>query len=256
MQDKEINIWEGIFEKFPDDDPDKVFEDEQWIENISTKALQNIQKLESGRIISHTAVKHEYPLSTLVAMLISESSSIINILDLGGGLGATYVQVFAVTPSPERFKYYIIETKSVCKRGLEIFSEYSNIYFQTELPKPTSNTYDIIHAGSSFQYIKDWKQMLIQFSQYQPQYIVFGNLLAGEINTFITYQNYYGKKIPVRFFNLNEILGELYLLGYKLIYKSLLVHNILGEVQSLPTMNFPEQYRLDYGCNLILKKYS
>jgi hypothetical protein len=93
--------------------------------------------------------------------------------------------------------------------------------------------------------------LLEKFASYEPRLIMLSGLNAGDIETFVTYQNYYGSKIPVWFWNVREIIGALRNLDYNLIYKSLLESSYLGKVQPLPMGNFPPEYRLKRKCNLI-----
>lgn len=85
--------------------------------------------------------------------------------------------------------------------------------------------------------------ILEKFASYQPRRTILSGLTAGDIKTFVTYQNYY-TKIPVWFWNVDEIIDVMNDLEYKLIYKSLLASKYLGEVQPLPMENFPLEYRL------------
>jgi hypothetical protein len=80
---------------------------------------------------------------------------------------------------------------------------------------------------------------------------MLSGLNAGDIETFVTYQNYYDSKIPVWFWNIHEIIEALRNLDYNLIYKSLLESSYLGKLQPLPMENFPPEYRLKRKCNLI-----
>jgi hypothetical protein len=63
--------------------------------------------------------------------------------------------------------------------------------------------------------------MLGQFACYQRRFIMLSCLNAGDIETFVTYQNYYGSKIPVWFWNIREIIEAFRNLDYSLIYQSL-----------------------------------
>ena len=124
-----------------------------------------------------------------------------------------------------------------------------NIQFHTELPK--LDRIDIVHAGSSLQYIEDWKVMLRKLSNYAPDYMLLEDLYAGDIPTYSTAQYYYGSLIPCWFFNINEIIEQMKSLEYKLQFKSTFVAKILGIEQESPQKNFPKKYRLGHACNLL-----
>jgi len=131
-----------------------------------------------------------------------------------------------------------------------VYHEFHNLFFHHDLPCDIEE-FDVVHAGSSLHYVADWRVMLGQFASYEPRLIVLSGLTAGDIETFVTYQNYYGSKIPVWFWNVREITDAAMDLGYTLIYKSLLAFSYLGKIQPLPMENFPPEYRLRRKCNLI-----
>ena len=86
---------------------------------------------------------------------------------------------------------------------------------------------------------------------YEPRLLILSGLTAGDIETFVTYQNYYGSKVPAWFWNVNEIISAVENLSYSLIYKSVLAFSYLGKIQPLPMENFPPKYRLERECNLM-----
>lgn len=197
MISEEFRIWEGVYDDFPEEDPEHVFDSDQWIDKIAARARENLLKLKADVPISENAVVHEYPLPVLVALASRQSTLPVRVLDFGGGLGATYFGVAASLPARGKFDFHIVESVGVCRRGREIFHEYKDIHFYEQLPEVSAGGFDVVHAASSFQYVDDWRSLLERFSSYDPRYIVFGNLLAGAIRPFVTYQNYYGHKIPV-----------------------------------------------------------
>ncbi len=253
MVDDDFRIWTEVLESFPEEDPEGVFDSPAWVDRIAERAQEAVRMLEAGDPIAETAVVHEYPLGVLAAVVAADAGRPLRILDFGGGMGATYVQVVASIPAGNGVDFHIVETPGVCRRGREIFGAYHDVHFHEEMPPPAQGRFDIVHCGSAFQYVKDWKGLLGAFAAYGPRYLAFGNLLAGDIKTFVTYQNSYGQKIPVRFLNLREVLKVLAELGYELVYHSLLIQKILGQVQLLPTSHMPPEHRLKYGCNLILE---
>lgn len=254
MSEEGFFIWEGVYKEFPEQDPECVFESDHWVEKIAARAEESLRNLEANVPIPEHAVVHEYPLPVLAALTSARFRKPIRILDFGGGLGATYFSVAASMPDREQFEFYVVEGASICRKGRVLFENYSNIHFYEKLPEVGSVEIDIVHAASSFQYLKSWQDMLERFAQYNPQYIAFGNLLAGAIRPFVTYQNYYGNKIPVRFYNIDDVMSELEKVGYEVIYKSLLRQSLLGKRQPLPMGNMPEECRLPYGCNLICER--
>lgn len=151
-------------------------------------------------------------------------------------------------------QFDILESEQICNKGTKELASRKNISFLQKMP---CGEYDIIHAGRSMQYVEDWVDIIEQFCLLQPKYIIFAGLLAGEIKTFVTLQNYYGSKIPVRFQNLDEVIGKLEEKGYELIYKTLHISSRLNvDDGELPMYNFPSKYQLKYPCQLLFRKLS
>ena len=245
--DEFFNIWEGIFDQFPESDPELVFESEQWV----NRQQSPINNDEEETISTHTLI-HEYPLAPIVAQLASELDNPLKILDFGGGAGSSFLPLIRSLPEPGVVEFHVVESSAICQRGRAIYNNFKNIYFHQSLPRRIKK-FDLVHAAASLHYISDWRYMIAKFSEYEPYYIMLSGLTAGDIKTFVTYQNYYKSKIPVWFWNINEVINELRQVSYKLIYKSLLASTYLGKKQKLPMKNFPSEYRLPRKCNLLFK---
>ena len=112
---------------------------------------------------------------------------------------------------------------------------------------------DIIHIGSTLQYIENWKNLLTTLNErYRPKYFVFSDLLAGDIPTFVSHQIFYEKKIPHLFINFSEFLRVLEdNLHLDLIFKTKFVRPILNQEDIFPNSDLPQKYRIDRPCNLV-----
>jgi putative methyltransferase (TIGR04325 family) len=245
MSKKNLHIWEGIYDRFPIDDSGGIFESERWL-----KSLPTFSQEERRETLSPHSLIHEYPLAPFVAILIVSSDDPVEVLDFGGGLGNSFFPLIASLPAPGLVEFHVVETPMVCRHGRELYEEYQNLHFHETLPGDTER-FDIVHAAAALHYVADWRIMLERFAAYEPRFIMLFGLTAGDIKTFATYQNYYGSKVPVWFWNVNEIIDTMKDLGYELTYKSLLAASYLGEVQPLPMGNFPAEYRLERKCNLM-----
>lgn len=124
----------------------------------------------------------------------------------------------------------------------------------TYLPDlPLGQSFDLIHAASSFQYLECWKDLIENFASLNPKYILLSDVFAGAINSFVTLQNYYGSKIPHWFFNLQDLLDTFERHGYRLIMKSYATSRRLSVEDDLPMDNFPEALRLPQSLHLLLQ---
>ena len=86
-----------------------------------------------------------------------------------------------------------------------------------------------------------------------PEYILLSDVFAGDINSFVTLQNYYGSKIPHWFLNLQDLLDTFDRHGYKIIMKSYATSRSLDVEDALPMDDFPEALRIPQSLHLLLQ---
>ena len=250
-----VNVWEGIYNSWEDAPRDKnYFEDNIWIKKLIHQAQKNIKLYRSGENPCLASSTQDYILSLVGGMALSSNEKNLCVLDFGGGMGTSFFPLISSLPDSKKVEFNIVEVKTVCDLAQKILGCFPQLYFHEKLPK-LSNPVDIIHAGSSIQYISDWKGLLAEFIGYQPKILILEDVMAGDIPSFITTQNVYGKKVRSHFLNINELIEEVQSLGYRLIYKSKCTQNFLSNVGGpLPMKNFPPHYQLDYGSHLIFKR--
>ena len=250
-----VNVWEGVYnswEDAPRDDND--FEDNIWINKVTNQAQKNIKACRSGNNFCLASSTQDHILSLVGGIVLSSSESNLCVLDFGGGMGTSFFPLITSLPDPKKVEFNIVEVKTICDIAQKILGGFPQLYFHEKLPK-LSKPVNIVHAGSSIQYISDWKGLLAAFIDYQPEILILEDVMAGDIPSFITTQNFYGKKIRSRFLNIKELIGEVQSLDYKLIYKSKCTQNFLSKLGGpLPMKNFPPQYQSDYGSHLIFKR--
>ncbi|HAV42833.1 TPA: hypothetical protein DCX15_02300 [bacterium] len=218
-----------------------------------TKALERTNRLleiaKEGRAIP-SVVAYSRSLLPFLVVLLQERSERVKILDFGGGLGFTYIPVIYGCIE-QSIDYH--EAKKICELGRHIFKNDPRIHFYTSLPKDLERV-DIIHLGSLLQYIDDYKSLINTLTRYEPQYLLFTDLIAGDIPSYVTVQNYYGSKIPYRFFNINEIIEVMASVDFRLIFKSTYIGTYLGKEQEVSQNNFHEEYRLGNTCILLFTR--
>lgn len=251
---QDFNVWEGIYdswEKAPGDND--AFDGKVWLGKVTQRAKVAIEEYQTNATVSPVTRIRDYILPVAASMLWSSHGNDLRILDFGGGMAASYFPLISSLPSSDNVEFHVIEGKEICLKSREILGEFKNLHFHHFLPK-TSNPFHIVHAGSSMQYVEDWKYLLAKFLEYSPKLLVLEDLMAGDLESFVTLQNYYGKKIRSWFLNINEIIEAVEQMGCKLIYKTQFTHDILGKVGPLPMENFPSSHRLDYGSHLIFER--
>ena len=250
---QKINIWERVYSSWEEAPDDDVHEGEVWINKVTDRAQEALAAYRSNETVSLAALTQDYILSVAGGMLLSSIKGDLCVLDFGGGMGASYFPLISSIPNPEKVEFHIVEGKTICERSREILGEFTKLHFHKQLPQLAKPVH-IVHAGSSIQYVSNWKGLLAEFINYRPHLLILEDLMAGDIPSFITTQNYYGKKIRSWFLNINELIEEVQTLGYQLIYKSRYTHKILGVAGPLPMENFSPRYRLNYGSHLMFEQ--
>lgn len=250
MKENTGPIWEGVYESFqevPSMGPG--FNGRTWVENSLSK-IRTLHQAANEKKTIPAVTKYSNSLLPLVTCMVHDESRSASVLDFGGALGFTYYQVLKSLPNPSGFKYHIIEAEEICKVGRDFFKDDASIFFHSEFPKDMG-IIDILHIGSSLHYVEKWAETLRRLCGYMPRYVLFTDLAAGDIPTYASAQNYYDSKIPVWFFNIDELMAVLIQKGYQLIFKASYNASILGIEQDCPQENFEERYRLGASCILL-----
>ncbi len=249
IADKAFHIWEGVYQKW-NEAPlvGDAFNSDKWLSDQAAYVSAEIAELlDDG--ISACAVSRDFVLPVLAAFVL-QPGRVLRILDFGGGMASSYPLVMGTTSGCEAIEFHVLESPAICASGRAKLTSCKNLFFHSEMP-PADIDFDIVHAGRSMQYVDDWRGLLAAFAQRKAQYIVLAGLLAGDIKPFVTTQNYYGCKIPVRFLNRDEVICTIEDLGYRLIYKALHFSKRLGKEGPLPMDNFPVENRLQHPCQLL-----
>jgi len=254
MKEQDFNIWEGVYESW-DQAPvdDGVFAGDIWLNKISSAAQKNLESYQTPASISPVSATRDYILPVVASMIERRAGEVIRILDFGGGLAASYFPLVTAFSEPDSLEFHIIEGEAVCSRGKEMFYNQSNIHFHNRLPE-LKDPVHIVHSGSALQYVEDWQGLIVSLAEYKPKYFILADLLAGDIRTFVTIQNFYQKKIRSRFLNIKELLSVVEAVGFSLVYKSNYMAEIRGSTGPLPMENLERECQLDYACQVLFKR--
>lgn len=240
-------IWSGVYNTFAEAAGEEgVFEDSVWLKKQVAQATYAIEQNRLSGTISEIAQTTDYALP-VVAAAIAQPHQTLKILDFGGGMASSFFPFVAMLPADQDLQFVVVENKSLCDEGKNLFRNEKRLSFRTEIP--VDEKFDIIHAGSSFHYVDDWIALLRLFAHLRPHYIIFADLPAGDIDTFVTIQNYYGRKIPVRFWNLIEFIGRVAELGFRLVMRSRYHSDYLAAMDG-----FDQEHRLNHFSQLVFRR--
>lgn len=251
---EEFNIWEGIYGSFQDAGPDAIgpgFRGSVYRTRALNVAHECLAALNAGRPIPPFH-KQRSTLLPPVAAMILQGKDPLRILDFGGGLGIGCMTLAESIPHQAQIvDYTIVEVPEICEAGRGLPS-YSRVTYLDSVP--AQSKFDLVHSASALQYIEDWQQVLKSLSDYGAPYMLFSDVFAGSIPTFVTLQNYYGSRIRHWFLNLDELLQVVSSIGYRLVMKSFVNSCRLGVEDILPMDNFPQSHRLEQSLHLLLRR--
>lgn len=239
-------IWEGVYQHFRDVPVSGLgFDGDVWVSESRTYAEALLAASKEGPIPEEEIGNHT--LLSLLASVICNNQGRVRILDFGGGMGVTYLQVTSNLVECGSVEYHIVENESICETGKRFFENDGRIHFHTRLPDNISDV-DVVFTRGALQYIEDYKELINNLVSYNPMCILFDALPAGNIPTHATAQrNVKGSVIPCWFFNLDEILDLMASRKYVLIFRGV-------SEQEHDQSNFPKEYRQERRTHLLFTK--
>lgn len=239
-----MNIYDGVYKSFEDAKAlGPGFLSDVWIDSSKTRLL-NLLNGKDDLLVRQNL------LPFLIPTILKTK---VRILDFGGGIGVTYAAVSKLVKNIS-FEYHIVDNERICQEGRKIFKSDKRVIFHNKIPR--IGMVDIVHIGSSLQYVDDWRALLGDLYTYEPKYFLFDDLHAGNIPAYVTLQNYYESKIPCWFFSLKEVIDTMKSLKYKLIFESKQRNSYFGREQKVPLNNLPKKYQIEDTVCLLFKSFN
>jgi putative methyltransferase (TIGR04325 family) len=247
-------LWSGVFDRFSAASADTgVFEEAIWLDKMSDRARRAKAEHARGALLSQNAVTHDYVLPA-VAASIARPDATLRILDFGGGMAASFFPVIDALGPGQKIVFHIVESAALCQRARELPLADERLVFHEDFPDPSEGL-DIVHAGSSLQYVEDWQGLLARLCAYRPSHLVLADVPAGDLpHCFVTGQYFYGKRIPHWFFRMSEFVAAVESNGYRLVFRAPYIGSYLGERGPLPMDGLPETHRLANFCQLMFRR--
>ncbi len=134
------------------------------------------------------------------------------IVDMGGGLGSNYIN-YSGFFRDNNCIYYVVEQENFIKKGNEIAKEYNlNLNFRKKLSEIDENI-NIVICSSFLQYIENWKKIVSEIKEKNPQNIFVDRHPLTDKDSEILVQlntGYYKKKVtyPLHLVNEEEFIKE------------------------------------------------
>ena len=240
-------MFQGYFKIFSEiNNTSNIFHYKKWINREFLK-VKKLKKLKPQEL----TLANDYPFLVATSIIYNNKES-LKIIDYGGGFGNGYLQISKGIRNLKKLKYYIVDIPEVIEVAKKNFQSEKNLFFRTKIPKLYNC--DIFHYGSCLQYIDHWQKLLEKSCALKPKYLIFSDLMAGDIESFVTIQKFDKIKMPFRFYNINKIIKFLEKFKYELILRNNYQVRFNGKPSELPTDKFPKNSQLKFSSNLIFKK--
>lgn len=144
----------------------------------------------------------------------------LNILDIGGGVGTTFIDLQFSLPTKDVL-VTVVELPSVAVAGREIFKQYPKVRFTSSFPQDRKG-YDVIYFGSSLQYFENYIAVLQDSAALEPEFVVIADTTMGPAPAFVCAQvNMQGRVIPRMVFNRDELIATLVQRNFHLVHRSI-----------------------------------
>ncbi|TGW15660.1 methyltransferase, TIGR04325 family, partial [bacterium NHP-B] len=192
--------------------------------------------------------------SLLISCLLTKRSDAKKVLifDVGGSMGGHYLELLAKVPCAEKeVLYHIVEGAATLRHVPHDVRAMPSLSFSEKVGDVASC--DVLHIGSTLQYIEDWSSFLKRLLQTSPTYCVFSDLMVGEGPSFVSHQLFYDKKIPVQFLCFQDVHSFMNDAGYELTYQSFFQADVFGS-SILPMKHLPQDKQIPFAKNLIFAK--
>jgi putative methyltransferase (TIGR04325 family) len=246
-----LNIWTGVYKNWSQaegQDGKDVFDQGPWVEKLKLKFSEE----KSTKKIAFSGPEEDTDsyIFDIVLALIASIKNPLSVIDYGGDIGIMYLQLKKIVSCKFKLNYHVVELPEIVKLGKELHSKDDSIHFHEEVPNLAAC--DILHFGSSLQYLPDYLDV-IKFcvKSNSPRYILFSDLMAGDIPTFVTTQNYYGKKVKTWFWSIDDFISSMKELSYCLILRKKYRGIFLGKRGPLPMTNLPKENQLNQASHLL-----
>lgn len=167
----------------------------------------------------------------------------INIIDVGGGFGLSYLPLIHINGSENINNYHIVEGEKVCAAAKKYFKNNDKLSFTKNIINKFTQSveFDVCYIRSSLQYVQDWKKTISEILELEPQKIIFSHLAAGNVESFLTIQVWGDQDIPYWVISESDLTHMLleggYLLKHRGISEDVSQNKIWESFRNLPEEN-------------------
>lgn len=214
--------YEGVFNSFNDvlkTYPSEInYDSDGSLIEAKNRALREVNNFQNGHPPNYSGELIRLNLLSILSSLYTKQE--INFLDIGGGIGSSYLNLMYSCPT-KKINFTKFELPQRVDVAQEIFKDFENINFSVIFPVDDVNKFDIIYLGSSLQYFSEYQEIIDQICKLQPELIFISDTAFGPASTFVCAQvNMINRTIPRWIFNLSEIIEVMKMSSYQIVHKS------------------------------------
>ncbi len=126
-------FWKGVYEEYDHVEISKNSWGEGILEKEYCESLKNYIKHIDRKSFIPMDISEEYILLPFLSASYTKGKSEITILDFGGALGISYIQLKRCLVRDIKVQYHIVETEAMINYSKEIHYSDSDIYFHNNI---------------------------------------------------------------------------------------------------------------------------
>ncbi|MGD0421525.1 MAG: methyltransferase, TIGR04325 family [Xanthobacteraceae bacterium] len=157
---------------------------------------------------------------SILPLIVAQSGAPLTVIDYGGGACIGLACILDQRPSPDLtgFSYILVETPAMVA-AVRARMNKPFVAVTTDIPQQVEGPL-VVHAGSSLQYIDDWRGVLAQLAALKPISIIISLTPFSDLPTYARMQcNIPHKRLASWVFNRAEFAGFMRALGYGCIFE-------------------------------------
>lgn len=220
IKDLPSYTYEGIFSSF-----EEVFRAyplaEKYHNEDSFLELKRSAQLKYEKLLRGEIPQMDFDLSRLniITSFLAGIGKELNILDIGGGPGTSYIDCLFSCPNIIK-SYHVIELEQVKSFAESLFKNEKKLTFASAIEE--KDRFDFVIFGSSLQYFENYNEILNKAFAVSPEYIGIFDQPISSRDSFICAQvNMIDRVIPRWIFAYDEIVKTFKERGYDLVYKAI-----------------------------------
>lgn len=238
------DVWRGVYAGFAHVPVVGPGHSGDWVRQLRAATELSVRAL---RAKGAPSLEGDRALLPLLSAMCAIPRHGVKVLDFGGGMGTSYVDVRLALQPAIQVAYTIVEIDAVCHAARGLYTEADRVTFVTAVPDRLADL-DIVYIRTALQYVEDYRGLLVRLLALKPRYMLLAKLAAGAIPTFATAQmNLPGSVVPCWFHDVREIIQIAASEKYSLLMRTPSDDLVRG-------LAVPSTHRIERATNLLFSR--